>query len=184
MRVDRVERHADGRRGNVGNAVGGGDHAGDAALLGQRHGQTGAAGEAGAGETETRLAMPKPSTIPYNPVANIVTTVPTAAISAPHRIKRAGRGRARDQPPLRGERGRGAGHHDDGDRLFGPRGASPSRSMDEEAEAGQHRRLGMARDDPGDDPVADARSRHLSRATRGAVEATTLAPVGEDSSDG
>jgi hypothetical protein len=34
-----VERHAERRRGDVADAVGGGDHAGDAALLGQRHGE-------------------------------------------------------------------------------------------------------------------------------------------------
>jgi hypothetical protein len=55
---------------------------------------------------------------------------------------------------------------------------------DEEAEAGQGRRLGMAGDHPGDDPRADARSFHLSRFARGAVAATTLAPVGGVASEG
>ncbi|MBA3835284.1 MAG: hypothetical protein H0X53_05490, partial [Sphingomonas sp.] len=52
VRVDRIERHADGRRGDVSDAVGGGDHARDPALLGERDGEAGTAGKARAGKAE------------------------------------------------------------------------------------------------------------------------------------
>ena len=56
---------------------------------------------------------------------------------------------------------------------------------DEEADAGQGRRLGMAGDDPGDDPVADARVVPLEpHAPLGRVAAMTLAPVGTLASEG
>ena len=63
----------------------------------------------------------------------------------------------RDQSPLRGQRRRRAGHHDDRDRLFRPVRREVQPVDDEEAEAGERRRLGMAGNDPGDDPAADAR---------------------------
>ena len=52
MRVDRVERHAERRRGDEADPVGRGDDPGDAALVGERHGERRAAGEAGAGQAE------------------------------------------------------------------------------------------------------------------------------------
>ena len=56
---------------------------------------------------------------------------------------------------------------------------------DEEAETGQRRRLGMARNDACDDPRPIRGSFHFRRAWRcGEVAATTLAPVGGVASDG
>ena len=157
VRVDRVERHADGRRGDVGDAVGGGDDPRDPALLGERDGEAGAAGEARAGEAEAEAGHPEAE---HQPVE----------IDREHRQHGADRGdrrapqdhRARaeaqlgDQAPLRGERGRRPRHHHDRDRLLRPARREREAVDDEKAEAGQHRRLGMTRDDPGDDPVADA----------------------------
>ena len=52
VRADQVERHAKRRSGDPADPVRGGDHARNAALLGERDGERRAAGEAGTGEPE------------------------------------------------------------------------------------------------------------------------------------
>ena len=90
VRVDRVKQHADGRRGDEADAVGRGNHPGDPALLGERHGQAGAAGEPRPGEAEAEAGNAEAEHQPVKSPATIVTTVPSAAISDPHRISARG----------------------------------------------------------------------------------------------
>ena len=88
----------------------------------------------------------------------MVTTSPAAAISEPHRIS------ARGPRPSRGIRPHCAARVAAAPAIMTiaidclrPMRGEAQPVDDEEADAGQRRRLGMAGDHPGDDPVADAR---------------------------